>query len=179
MYFVYRANIFILKKKYVTFPARAKRWGSLHSQGCECAKIGGRKLWGLLHTAQGFVFMVTLRFEFLYICLFSRNEPKAEALRRCCSQAEVCQSTVLIHSILVPETLEMRRPKIALVGGGQIGAVLAFLSSLKELGDVSIFDVVEGNGASGRFLLFGGNGHPCLLSISCIVWCVMHIIGFV
>ncbi|CDJ28819.1 malate dehydrogenase, putative [Eimeria mitis] len=38
----------------------------------------------------------------------------------------------------------MRRPKIALVGGGQIGAVLAFLSSLKELGDVSIFDVVEG-----------------------------------
>ncbi|CDJ67052.1 malate dehydrogenase, putative, partial [Eimeria necatrix] len=38
----------------------------------------------------------------------------------------------------------MRRPKIALVGGGQIGAILAFLSSLKELGDVSIFDVVEG-----------------------------------
>lgn len=38
----------------------------------------------------------------------------------------------------------MHRPKIALVGGGQIGAVLAFLSSLKELGDVSIFDVVEG-----------------------------------
>ncbi|CDI87962.1 malate dehydrogenase, putative [Eimeria praecox] len=38
----------------------------------------------------------------------------------------------------------MRRPKIALVGGGQIGAVVALLSSLKELGDVSIFDVVEG-----------------------------------
>ncbi|KAL8439338.1 hypothetical protein Efla_002818 [Eimeria flavescens] len=38
----------------------------------------------------------------------------------------------------------MRRPKIALVGGGQIGSVLAFLSSLKELGDVSIFDVLEG-----------------------------------
>ncbi|OEH76447.1 uncharacterized protein LOC34621309 [Cyclospora cayetanensis] len=38
----------------------------------------------------------------------------------------------------------MPRPKIALVGGGQIGAVLAFLSSLKELGDVSIFDIVEG-----------------------------------
>ncbi|KAL8431487.1 hypothetical protein ACSSS7_005234 [Eimeria intestinalis] len=38
----------------------------------------------------------------------------------------------------------MQRPKIALVGGGQIGAVLGLMTSLKELGDVSIFDVLEG-----------------------------------
>ncbi|KAL8449744.1 hypothetical protein Emag_003553 [Eimeria magna] len=38
----------------------------------------------------------------------------------------------------------MQRPKIALVGGGQIGAVLALMTSLKELGDVSIFDILEG-----------------------------------
>ena len=44
----------------------------------------------------------------------------------------------------VPSYKKMHRPKIALVGGGQIGAMLAFISSLKELGDVSIFDIVEG-----------------------------------
>lgn len=43
----------------------------------------------------------------------------------------------------------MHRPKIALVGGGQIGAMLAFLSSLKELGDVCVFDVVEGLSSTG------------------------------
>ncbi len=35
-----------------------------------------------------------------------------------------------------------KRPKIALVGGGQIGGVLAQLSALKELGDVVMFDIV-------------------------------------
>jgi malate dehydrogenase len=35
------------------------------------------------------------------------------------------------------------RPKIALIGGGQIGGVLAQLSALKELGDVVLFDIVE------------------------------------
>lgn len=39
---------------------------------------------------------------------------------------------------------KMSRPKIALVGGGQIGSVVALLSGLRELGDIAIFDVVEG-----------------------------------
>ncbi len=38
----------------------------------------------------------------------------------------------------------MARNKIALVGGGQIGGTLAHLAGLKELGDIVIFDVVDG-----------------------------------
>lgn len=38
----------------------------------------------------------------------------------------------------------MARPKIALVGAGNIGGTLAHLIGLKELGDVVLFDVVEG-----------------------------------
>ena len=38
----------------------------------------------------------------------------------------------------------MARPKIALIGAGQIGGTLALLAGLKELGDVLLFDVVEG-----------------------------------
>lgn len=37
----------------------------------------------------------------------------------------------------------MGRPKLALIGGGQIGGVLAQLTALKELGDVMMFDIVE------------------------------------
>lgn len=36
-----------------------------------------------------------------------------------------------------------KRPKIALVGGGNIGGVLSQLAALKELGDVVMFDIVE------------------------------------
>ncbi len=38
----------------------------------------------------------------------------------------------------------MARPKISLIGGGQIGGVLAQLAAQRELGDVVLFDVVEG-----------------------------------
>jgi malate dehydrogenase len=38
----------------------------------------------------------------------------------------------------------MARKKIALVGAGNIGGTLAHLISLKELGDVVLFDIVEG-----------------------------------
>ena len=38
----------------------------------------------------------------------------------------------------------MARNKLALVGGGQIGGTLAHLAGLKELGDVVIFDIVDG-----------------------------------
>lgn len=37
----------------------------------------------------------------------------------------------------------MSRKKIALIGGGQIGGVLAQLIALKELGDVVLYDIVE------------------------------------
>ncbi len=39
--------------------------------------------------------------------------------------------------------MEFKRPKIALIGGGQIGGVLAQLSALRNLGDVVMFDIVE------------------------------------
>jgi malate dehydrogenase len=38
----------------------------------------------------------------------------------------------------------MARPKIALIGAGQIGGTLAHLIGLKELGDVVLFDIMEG-----------------------------------
>ena len=38
----------------------------------------------------------------------------------------------------------MARKKISLIGGGQIGGVLAQLCALRELGDVVLFDIVEG-----------------------------------
>jgi malate dehydrogenase len=41
----------------------------------------------------------------------------------------------------------MARKKIALIGAGQIGGTLALLSAQKELGDVVVFDVVDGVGA--------------------------------
>ena len=39
---------------------------------------------------------------------------------------------------------KMARNKIALVGAGNIGGTLALLAGLKELGDVVLFDIVEG-----------------------------------
>ncbi len=38
----------------------------------------------------------------------------------------------------------MARKKIAMIGGGMIGGTLAHLAALKELGDVVIFDIMEG-----------------------------------
>ena len=38
----------------------------------------------------------------------------------------------------------MSRNKIALVGAGNIGGTLALLAGLKELGDVVLFDIVDG-----------------------------------
>jgi malate dehydrogenase len=38
----------------------------------------------------------------------------------------------------------MKRPKIALIGAGQIGGTLALLAAQKELGDVVLYDIVEG-----------------------------------
>lgn len=39
---------------------------------------------------------------------------------------------------------QQRRKKIALIGSGNIGGVLAYLSVVKELGDVVMFDVADG-----------------------------------
>jgi len=38
----------------------------------------------------------------------------------------------------------MARNKIALIGAGQIGGTLALLAGLKELGDIVLFDIIEG-----------------------------------
>lgn len=38
----------------------------------------------------------------------------------------------------------MARAKIALIGGGNIGGTLAHLAALKELGDIVVYDIVEG-----------------------------------
>ena len=66
----------------------------------------------------------------------------------------------------------MARPKIALIGAGQIGGTLAHLAALKELGDVVLFDIAEGipqgkaldiaESAPGRRLRRGAHGHQRL-----------------
>ena len=38
----------------------------------------------------------------------------------------------------------MSRPKIALIGAGQIGGTLAHLAAMKELGDIVLFDIADG-----------------------------------
>ncbi len=38
----------------------------------------------------------------------------------------------------------MARKKIALIGGGQIGGTLAHLATIKEMGDIVLFDIMEG-----------------------------------
>jgi len=38
----------------------------------------------------------------------------------------------------------MTRPKIAIIGAGQVGGTLALMVAQKELGDIALFDVVEG-----------------------------------
>src|SRR6202012_3539175 len=38
----------------------------------------------------------------------------------------------------------MARKKIALIGAGQIGGTLAFLAAMKELGDIVLFDIIDG-----------------------------------
>src|SRR5262249_17774096 len=48
----------------------------------------------------------------------------------------------------------MARSKIALIGSGQIGGTLALLAGLKELGDIVMFDVMEG-GPQGKSLDLG------------------------
>ena len=40
----------------------------------------------------------------------------------------------------------MKRNKIALIGGGQIGGNLALLAAQKELGDIVIFDIPQAEG---------------------------------
>ena len=38
----------------------------------------------------------------------------------------------------------MARKKIALIGAGMIGGTLAHLAAMRELGDIVLFDVIEG-----------------------------------
>ncbi len=47
-------------------------------------------------------------------------------------------------STALPKGESMARPKIALIGAGQIGGTLAHLAAIKELGDVILFDIAEG-----------------------------------
>lgn len=47
--------------------------------------------------------------------------------------------------------MERKRPKIALIGGGNIGGTLAHLAAIKSLGDVVMFDITEGK-AQGKTL---------------------------
>ena len=40
----------------------------------------------------------------------------------------------------------MARKKIALIGGGQIGGILALIGTQKELGDIVVFDIPQVEG---------------------------------
>ncbi len=50
----------------------------------------------------------------------------------------------LFYTKTEKEVKSMARKKISLIGGGQIGGVLAQLAAMRELGDVVLFDIVEG-----------------------------------
>ena len=77
----------------------------------------------------------------------------------------------------------MARPKIALIGAGQIGGTLAHIAAQKELGDVVLFDIAEGipqgkaldiaeSGPSARFdaAVTGANGYEAIAGADvCIV----------
>ncbi|MDZ4786787.1 MAG: malate dehydrogenase, partial [bacterium] len=39
---------------------------------------------------------------------------------------------------------DVRRKKIALIGAGQIGGTLALLAGMRNMGDVVLFDIVDG-----------------------------------
>ena len=41
----------------------------------------------------------------------------------------------------------MARKKVSLIGAGQIGGTLALLAAMKELGDIVLFDIVDGSAA--------------------------------
>ena len=49
-----------------------------------------------------------------------------------------------MSAILSNWRFHMRRPRIALIGAGQIGGTLAHLAAMKELGDVVVFDIANG-----------------------------------
>ena len=49
-------------------------------------------------------------------------------------------SKVIDHNLVI----FMYRPKIALIGAGQIGGTLALMAAQKELGDVVLYDIIEG-----------------------------------
>jgi malate dehydrogenase len=82
----------------------------------------------------------------------------ASVLRECRKNANMRASSGAIWGIpdkgvhdktgssaaLILGFFHMGRPKIALIGAGQIGGTLAHLIGLKELGDVVLFDVAEG-----------------------------------
>src|SRR6218665_3161026 len=51
----------------------------------------------------------------------------------------------------------MARKKIALIGAGQIGGTLALLTATKELGDVVLFDIMDGV-AAGKALDLSQSG---------------------
>ena len=51
---------------------------------------------------------------------------------------------VIQHSTGPDQETSMARNKIALIGAGNIGGTLALLAGLKQLGDVVLFDVVDG-----------------------------------
>lgn len=53
----------------------------------------------------------------------------------------------------------MARPKIALIGSGQIGGTLAHLAAMKELGDIVLLDIMEGV-PQGKALDIAESGPP-------------------
>jgi malate dehydrogenase len=54
------------------------------------------------------------------------------------------QVVAIRNSNRFQEPHDMARNKISLVGAGNIGGTLALLAGLKQLGDVTLFDIAEG-----------------------------------
>ena len=75
------------------------------------------------------------------VLLYTRNRAKPRG--KWVSPKRTRQTPAAFRTRATREIL-MARNKIALIGAGNIGGTLALLAGLKELGDVVLFDIVEG-----------------------------------
>lgn len=89
--------------------------------------------------------------------VFGGDIPRKEGCSHCClsscreKDSSVSQKNPLV--VYVP-FVKMSRRKIALVGGGNIGATLALLTAVQELGDVVMFDVVQGKSEGEESMIY-------------------------
>jgi malate dehydrogenase len=87
---------------------------------------------------------------------FARLRPTTHLAKRT-RRSERRLPSAAAHKNRKVESRLMARKKIALIGAGMIGGTLAHLAAMRELGDIVLFDIVEGV-AEGKALDIGQAG---------------------